>query len=102
ILRGDYHYEAPFQLVEGLPNLVPLVGTAGAVQAARDFKQEISLLNGSLTYAMGNGVELTAWGRNILNQRTILQIFDSPAQQGSISGYPSEPRTYGVAARFRF
>lgn len=102
ILRGDYHYEAPFQLVEGLPNLVALSGTTGAVQAARDFKQEISLLNGSLTYAMGNGVELTAWGRNILNARTILQIFDSPAQQGSISGYPSEPRTYGVAVRYRF
>ena len=102
ILRGDYHYEASFQLVEGLPNLVALSGTAGAVKAARDFKQEISLLNGSLTYAMANGVELTVWGRNILNQRTILQIFDSPAQQGSISGYPSEPRTYGVAARYRF
>ena len=102
ILRGDYHYEAPFQLVEGLPNLVNLVGNAGAVKAARDLKQEISLLNGSLTYAMANGVELTVWGRNIMKKRTILQIFDSPAQQGSISGYPSEPRTYGVAARFRW
>ena len=72
------------------------------MKAARDLKQEISLLNGSLTYAMANGVELTVWGRNIMKKRTILQIFDSPAQLGSISGYPSEPRTYGIAARYRF
>jgi len=111
ILRGDFHYEAPFALVEGLPNLIrkdPVTGAllanpyADAIAAATSRKQEISLLNGSLTYAMENGLELTLWGRNILNQRSILQIFDSPVQLGSISAYPSEPRTYGVAGRFRF
>ncbi len=102
ILHGDYHYEAPFQLVEGLPNLVAVVGAAGAIQAARDFKQEINLVDGSLTYAMHNGIELTVWGRNLLNKRTILQVFDSPAQQGSISGYPSEPRTWGGTVRFKW
>ena len=114
ILRGDYHYEAPFAVIEGLPNLVvtnpitglPATGTpadyAAAIAAAQNRKQEINLVSGSLTYAMHNGLELTVWGRNLTNTRTILQIFDSPAQQGSISGYPSEPRTYGVAARFRW
>ena len=114
ILRGDYHYEAPFALIEGLPNLVvknpitglPLTGTASdyaaAIAAAQSRKQEINQVNASLTYAMHNGLELTAWGRNLTNSRTLLQIFDSPAQTGSISGYPSEPRTYGVAARFRW
>lgn len=108
ILRGDYHYEAPFALVEGLPNLVvrnssgAIVSSAAAVAAAQTRKQEIKLLNASLTYAMGNGLEFTVWGRNLGNQRTILQIFDSPVQIGSISGYPSEPRTYGASARFRF
>lgn len=111
ILRGDFHYEAPFALVEGLPNLIrkdPVTGVllanpyADAIAAAQSLKQEINLLNGSLTYAMKNGLELTVWGRNILNKRSILQIFDSPVQIGSISGYPSEPRTYGVAGRFRF
>ncbi|MEP7223239.1 MAG: TonB-dependent receptor [Novosphingobium sp.] len=108
ILRGDFHYEAPFALVEGLPNLTiknaagQVVDATAAIQAARDFKQEINQASASLTYAMHNGMELTVWGRNILNKRTILQIFDSPAQTGSISGYPSEPRTYGVSARYRF
>jgi len=112
ILRADFHYEAPFALVEGLPNLVrkdPVTGAlltptpyADAIAAAQNRKQEINLLSASLTYAMHNGMEFTVWGRNILNKRTILQIFDSPVQIGSISGYPSEPRTYGISARYRF
>ena len=109
ILRGDYHYEAPFALVEGLPNLVvkdPTTGqvlsTTAAVAAATSRKQEVNLVNASLTYAMHNGLELSVWGRNLTDSRSILQIFDSPAQIGSISGYPSEPRTYGVSARFRW
>ena len=102
ILRGDYHYEAPFALVEGLPNLVGVVGTSGAIAAATTRKQEIKLANASLTYAMHNGLEFTLWGRNIGNSRSILQIFDSPLQIGSISGYPSEPRTWGGQVRYRF
>jgi outer membrane receptor protein involved in Fe transport len=109
ILRGDYHYEAPFMLVEGLPGLTvkdpstgAILDASAAIQAAREFKQDINDMNASLTYAMANGIELSVWGRNLLNDRTILQIFDSPAQPGSISGYPNQPRTYGVAARYRF
>lgn len=104
ILRGDYHYEAPFKLVEGLPGLVTAPGgsVAAALAAARDLRQDINDVNASLTYAMDNGLELSVWGRNLLDDRTLLQVFDSPAQQGSISGYPSQPRTYGVSARFRW
>ncbi|MCJ2187818.1 TonB-dependent receptor [Novosphingobium beihaiensis] len=108
ILRGDYHYEMPFKLVEGLPGLVTydasgnIADVSAALAAAREFKQDINDVNASLTYAMANGIELSVWGRNLLNDRTILQIFDSPAQPGSISGYPNQPRTYGVAARYRF
>lgn len=112
ILRGDFHYEAPFQLVEGLPNLVvklkdPIGRVIGydyraAIAAATSRKQEVQLANASITWAMRSGIELTLWGRNLLNDRTILQIFDSPVQLGSISGYPSEPRTWGGAVRYRF
>ncbi|MFM5929370.1 MAG: TonB-dependent receptor [Novosphingobium sp.] len=102
ILRGDYHYESAFKLVEGLPAFVGLCGTACAIQASANRKQEINQVSASLTYAMQNGIELTVWGRNLLDHRTILQIFDTPAQTGSVSGYPSEPRTFGGSVRFRF
>jgi uncharacterized caspase-like protein len=107
ILNGDFHYEAPFQLVDGLPGLVARDPATGAVldssaafAAAREFKQEVNELDASVTLALASGLELAVWARNILNDRTILQIFDSPAQSGSISGYPSQPRSYGASARF--
>ena len=109
IVRGDYHYESPFKLVEGLPNLLvtnPITGqvldVTAALAAAEEFKQKVSDLNASITYAMTNGLEFTVWGRNLLDDRMIRQMFDSPAQIGSISGYPNQPRTYGVTGRFRF
>lgn len=107
IVHFDYHYEAPFKLVEGLPNLLfrnadGTTNTSLALAAAREFKQEINDVNASLTFAMANGLSLSVWGRNLLDNRNLLQIFDSPAQQGSISGYPNQPRTYGVSARFNF
>lgn len=111
ILRSDFHYESLFRQVEGLPGFLirdPATGEIlpssipGAIQAAREFQHDTNELNASLTYAMGNGLELTVWGRNLLDDRYLNQVFDSPAQQGSISGYPNQPRTYGVAARFRW
>ena len=42
------------------------------------------------------------WGRNLLDDRYLQTIFDTPAQPLSISGYPNQPRTYGITGRFRF
>ncbi len=98
ILRGDFHYESSVQTIEGL--------TAGSIEAARalarPFRREVNDLNASITYAMQNGLELSLWGRNLLDDRYLIQVFPVPAQTGNIAGYPNQPRTYGVAARFRF
>jgi outer membrane receptor protein involved in Fe transport len=101
ILRGDYHYESPNQLEEGLPGFLDL-GTQAAIDAAAPFRAEVSELNASITWVMPNGLELTAWGRNITNDRWLLNIFDSPAQPHSVSGYTSQPRTWGGSVRYRF
>ena len=101
ILRGDFHYESAVQIAEGLPGFLA-GGNAAARAAARPFRREVNDLNASITYAMENGLELSLWGRNLLDDRYIIQIFDVPAQTGNIAGYPNQPRTYGVAARFRF
>ncbi|ABD26977.1 TonB-dependent receptor [Novosphingobium aromaticivorans DSM 12444] len=101
ILRGDFHYESPVQIVEGLPGFLD-AGTSIAVAAARPFRREVNEANASITWAMQMGLELTVWGRNLTNNRYLLSVFDTPAQPGSISGYTSQPRTYGVTGRFRF
>jgi outer membrane receptor protein involved in Fe transport len=109
IFYGDYHYESEVQTVEGLPGFIVKNPVTGAVlnyqpglDAARPFKREVSDLNGSITYAMHNGLELAVWGRNLLDNRYINVIFDSVAQAGSVSAYVNQPRTYGVSARFRW
>jgi outer membrane receptor protein involved in Fe transport len=107
ILRGDYSYAAPVQVE---PGLLEFIGTnpdgslnyAPAFAAARPFRSEVNNVNASITYAMAMGLELSVWGRNLLNDRNITDIFDSVAQSESISGYTNQPRTYGVSARFKF
>ncbi|MDP3675456.1 MAG: TonB-dependent receptor [Novosphingobium sp.] len=101
ILRADFHHESDVAIAEGLPGFRSL-GTAAAVAAARPFRRQVDELNASLIYAMDSGLELSVWGRNLLDDRYIGTIFDSVGQQFSISGYPNQPRTYGVSARFRF
>ncbi len=107
ILSGDFHYEAPVQVDPGLvdyittnPNGSPNYATA--IAAAREFRREVNDLNASITYAFDMGLELTVWGRNLLDHRYVSDVFDSVVQRQSVSGYTNQPRTYGVAARFRF
>lgn len=102
ILRGDFRYESPVAIIEGLPAFLASGGTAGAIAAAQPFQREVSELNLSLTWVSDSGLELALWARNLLDDRHLISIFDSPAQTGSISGYPNQPRTMGVTARFRF
>lgn len=84
--RLDYHYESPVQIIESQPTIT----------------REINNFNGALILNLENGLELSLWGRNLTNNHYLTTIFPSVAQSGSVSGYPSLPRTYGVAARFRF
>lgn len=106
ILRGDYHYESPNQLEEGLPGYLDAFaadgGRSAAIAAAAPFRAEVNEVNASITWAMPNGLELTAWGRNITNDRWLINIFDTPAQPYSISGYTNQPRTWGGSIRYRF
>jgi outer membrane receptor protein involved in Fe transport len=107
IARADFSYQAPVQVAEGLtgfdlPTDTIAQGRARNLAAARPFRNEVNDLNASLTYAMEMGLELSVWGRNLLDDRGITGIFDSTAQEGSVSGYTNTPRTYGVSARFRF
>lgn len=86
IWHVDYSMESPTQIADGLPQ----------------FRRSFETLNASLTLALGNGLEVTAWGRNLTQPEFISTLFPSVAQAGSLSGYPSPPRTYGGLLRYRF
>ena len=106
IVRADYSYQAPIQLQ---PGLLGFIDTVNGVRdytrseaVARQYRREVNDVNASITYAFDMGLEVSVWGRNLLDDRYITTIFDSVAQDESISGYLNMPRTYGVSARYRF
>ena len=39
------------------------------------------------------------WARNLTKDNFLLGAFPTVAQYGSYSGYPNEPRTYGVTSQ---
>ena len=108
ILRGDWHWESEVQVIEGLPAFIQrnalgqVLSYQPAFDAARPFIREVSEISASATYALMNGLEFSIWGRNLTNNRHLVQIFDSVAQSGSISAYPNQPRTYGATVRFKW
>ncbi|ALE16141.1 TonB-dependent receptor [Altererythrobacter epoxidivorans] len=91
ITRLDYSHESNTKINNGLPTFGP-----------NSFKREVNLVNASMTFAMDSGFELGVWARNLLDDQYIVTVFDGVAQAGTVSGYPSAPRTYGAVARYKF
>ncbi|GGA07923.1 TonB-dependent receptor [Blastomonas marina] len=105
IPRVDYYHESDTQILDGLPDFADPTAAdpfASARAAATQFTREVNQVNASLTFAMDNGFELSAWARNLTNDRYLTTIFPGVAQSRTVSGYPNAPRTYGATARFRF
>ncbi len=86
IIRGDFNHQSNVQILDGFP----------------DFRREQNLLNAAATLQLKNGLEVSVWGRNITNDQFLLSLFPSVAQNGSVSGYPNQPRTFGGTVRFTF
>jgi outer membrane receptor protein involved in Fe transport len=87
-IRGEYVFDKKVQVIENVPEDVA--------------SREVSTVNASFGLQWANGFEAMVWGRNLTNDEYILQAFPSVAQAGSYSGYPNEPRTYGVTFRVSF
>ena len=85
IFHVDYSMSSAYQIAQGLR-----------------FKAAPESLNASVALALANGFELSVWGRNLTEPNYNATIFPSVAQAGSLSGYPSQPATYGVTGRFKF
>lgn len=87
-IRGEYLYADNIQVVENVP--------------ADIASAKVSTFNGSLGFGWSNGLELIFWGRNLFNDEFLLTAFPSVAQPGSFSGYPNQPRTFGVTLQASF
>ena len=96
ITRVDYNHESNTDINNGLPTFNTALGNT------QIFRREVNLVNASMTLALNNGFEVGAFARNLLNDQYILTVFDGVAQAGTVSGYPSQPRTYGGVVRFKF
>ena len=49
-----------------------------------------------------NQIDIMFWARNLTKDKYLISAFPTVAQDGSYSGYPSQPRTYGVTVRKSF
>ncbi|NMW31933.1 TonB-dependent receptor [Altererythrobacter sp. RZ02] len=96
ITRIDYSHEANTPINNGLPTFNAALGNT------QIFSREVNLVNASMTFKMENGIEVGAFARNLLDNQFITTVFDGVAQAGTVSGYPSAPRTYGGLVRFKF
>lgn len=97
--RLDYYHESNTQIVDGLTGFDT---NEEGLALARLFRREVNQVNASLTLALDMGLEVSAFVRNLTNDRYITTIFDGVAQAGTVSGYPNQPRTYGGTVRFKF
>ncbi|MEQ1540228.1 MAG: hypothetical protein ABL928_14980, partial [Sphingorhabdus sp.] len=88
ILSSDYYYQARTVINDN--------------PAYRIYKREVSDLSASATLRLGNGLQFSAWGRNLTGAKYLTTIFPSVVQSGSVSGYPNQPRTYGISAKYKF
>ena len=88
-LRAEYDYTSKTQLTETTP---PNLSTWGQ-----------NIINASLgVINADHQVEVMLWGRNLTKDDSLIATFPTVAQDGSYSGYPTPPRTYGVTVRKTF
>ncbi len=86
MLHANFNYDAPVNISLNVPG----------------YQRELNGMDANLTYKMHNGIEFSLWGRNLLQDKYLITVFRGVAQQGTISGYPNEPRTYGATVRYKF
>jgi iron complex outermembrane receptor protein len=91
-VRADYVYESEVQVISNVPTDIA--------------SREVNMINASLGFRWENGFEATLWGRNLGDdeflQSAFPTTFQNLAEPFSYSGYPNQPRTYGLTLRKYF
>ena len=81
-LRADLLSKSDVQVVE---NVAPDVAS-----------RSVNKLNASIGLTFDDRYDLTLWARNLNEDDYLQSAFPSPAQAGTFSGYPNQPRTIGM------
>ena len=84
---------------------IVIFATRAVLQANRHIVDEDEIELTSVGVDIGSSTSHLVFSRLVLERldnRYIVDIFDSVAQSRSVSGYTNQPRTYGVAARFKW
>ena len=88
-LRGEYDYASKVPLSETTP---PAISTYG-----------LSNVNASLGLNFTKPrIEIMLWARNLTDHHSFIASFPTVAQDGSFTGFPIQPRTFGVTVRKKF
>ncbi len=93
-VRADWQYSADTDFFDD-PGNQALIDSVG-------YSREVNEVNAAAGFENDDGLSVAVWARNLLDDQRITTAFPSVAQAGSISGYPNQPRTYGVTLRKRF
>ncbi len=91
-IRADWIHESKVQAIENVTE----------AEVGSNAFRKVDSINASMGFDVNDQVSLQLWGRNIFNDEYPLQLFRSVAQEGSFSGYPNAPRTYGASLRWDF
>lgn len=110
-IRGDFNFEsstfitdagADFDRGAGVINSaigpVPFTNVSGDANAER----EVKTFNFSAGLDFQNGLALQGYVRNAFNDEYLQSAFNTPGLFGLLRGYPNQPRTYGINARYSF
>ncbi len=88
-VRGEWYFEDETQVISNVP----------ADVASR----EVSTFNASVGLRWLNGFEAMLWGRNITDDEYLQSAFPTTVQPGgNYSGYPNQPRTWGLTLSYFF
>ena len=61
-----------------------------------------SLHNFRVGFRTAEGLDLSLWLRNALDQDYFEQLAVTPGSTGLIAGQPADPRTFGTTLRYQF
>ena len=88
IVNTDYHFESKTVMNDD--------------PSAAQYTRSVKDLGAAVTLRLDSGLQFSLWGRNLTDAQYLTVIFPSVVQSGSVSGYPSAPRTYGASVKYKF